>query len=63
MNLQQRAQQLKDKRNAHEKEVYTQLVKAGVPPALAARAKAWGREKIFREFNVTLAFDKTPYHS
>jgi len=54
MDIQKKAQELKDKRNAHEREVYCQLVKAGVPPALAARAKAWGREKIFQEFNVTL---------
>ena len=54
MDLQQKAQELRDKRNAHEKEVYAQLIKADVPPALAAKAKAWGKAKILKELGVEI---------
>lgn len=54
MDLEQMAQELKDKRNNKEAETYRQLRQANVPPALAAKAKAWGKEKILKELEVEI---------
>lgn len=54
MDLESRAREILDKRNAKEMEVYRQLREADVPAALAKLAKAWGKEKIKRELGVEI---------
>ena len=54
MDLESRAREILDKRNAKEAEVYRQLREAKVPAALAKQAKAWGKEKILKELGVEI---------